>query len=186
MKTLMYGQQVTSLLTGLLLVTSFASGQKPTETAAWERFKYFEGSWKGTGAGEPGNSTVERRYEFVLGGKYLSVKNRSTYPPQEKNPKGEIHDDWGFISRDKSRRLFIYRQFNVEGFVNHYALDTLATDSMTTVFVTESIENIPPGWRGRETYKRVGPDEFIETFELAGPGKEFELYSRAQLKRLKE
>jgi hypothetical protein len=33
-------------------------------------------------------------------------------------------------------------------------------------FVMEAIKNIPPGWKARETYRIVGPDEFIEVFEL--------------------
>ena len=58
-------------------------------------------------------------------------------------------------------------------------------DSSSTrlVFTTESIENIPAGWRARETYVVHGPDEFEEIFELAESGKAFELYSRARLRR---
>jgi hypothetical protein len=48
---------------------------------------------------------------------------------------------------------------------------------------SEAIEN-PPGWRARETYAILGPDEFEEVFELAEPGKAFELYSRAHFKRV--
>jgi len=39
------------------------------------------------------------------------------------------------------------------------------------VFTSEAIENIPAGWRARETYVVTGPDEFEEVFELAEPGK---------------
>lgn len=53
------------------------------------------------------------------------------------------------------------------------------------VFTTEAIENIPAGWRARETYIVHGLDEFEEIFELAEAGKGFELYSRARLKRVK-
>jgi hypothetical protein len=53
------------------------------------------------------------------------------------------------------------------------------------VFTTESIENIPAGWRARETYIVHGPDEFEEVFDLAEAGKAFDLYSRARLKRVK-
>lgn len=55
----------------------------------------------------------------------------------------------------------------------------------TLVFVTEAIENIPPGFRARETYLLRGADELEEVFELAEPGKEFEVYSRTKLKRVK-
>jgi hypothetical protein len=42
------------------------------------------------------------------------------------------------------------------------------------------------GWRARETYKIISPDEFTETFELAGPGKDFEIYSEGRLTRKKK
>ncbi|HZY09883.1 MAG TPA: hypothetical protein VFF29_01910 [Bacteroidota bacterium] len=120
-----------------------AQGDKKRDT--WEPIKFFIGSWEGTGKGEPGVSKVEREYQFVLDGKYIFAKNKSKYEPQEKNPKGEAHEDWGIFSYDRSRRLFVLRQFHVEGFVNQYVLDTLNRDSTKLVFITESIENIPLG-----------------------------------------
>jgi hypothetical protein len=104
---------------------------------------------------------------------------------QEKNPKGEVHEDEGFISFDRTRQKLVLRQFHVEGFVNQYVEEA---DSAPTrlVFTTESIENIPAGWRARETYVVHGPDDFEEIFELAGSGKPFELYSRARLTRVRQ
>lgn len=90
------------------------------------------------------------------------------------------------FSRDRVRKLFVLRQFNLEGFVNQYILDTLHTDSTAIVFVTEAIENIAPGWRGKEAYKIINADEFVETFELAAPGKEFEVYAENRLKRIRK
>lgn len=49
--------------------------------------------------------------------------------------------------------------------VNVYVHDPTQTDKV--VFTTEAIENIPAGWRARETYIVHGTDEFEETFELA-------------------
>jgi len=46
-----------------------------------------------------------------------------------------------------------------------------------------SIENIPAGYRARETYKIIGPDEFVEVFEIAEPGKDSELYSEGHYTR---
>ena len=59
----------------------------------------------------------------------------------------------------------------------------ILTKPGTLIFVSEAIENIPSGFRARETYTLIGPDEFEEVFELAEPGKDFALYSRATLKR---
>jgi hypothetical protein len=75
------------------------------------------------------------------------------------------------------------RQFHVEGFVNQY-LEEPGSTATKLVFTTESIENIPAGWRARETYLVHGSDEFEEVFELAEPGKAFEEYSRARLQRI--
>ena len=172
------------LLLALLLFTAVRA-QAPQQPDVWEPLKYFAGSWEGTAKGQPGNGKVEREYQFVLNGKYLQAKNKSTYPPQEKNPKGEVHEDWGLFSYDRGRKQFVLRQFHVEGFVNQYALDRAASNDKTFVFITESIENIPAGWRARESYRILNNDEFIEIFELAGPGKEFEVYSENRFKRKK-
>ena len=37
----------------------------------------------------------------MLNGKYLNVEGRSVYDPQQKNPKGEVHEELGMISFDK-------------------------------------------------------------------------------------
>jgi hypothetical protein len=114
---------------------------------------------------------------------FLEVHDTSTYPAQERNPKGEVHDDVGYIGFDRARNAFVFRQFHAEGFVNTYVGGP--EGSARIVMTSETIENIPPGWRARETYVVAGPDEFEEMFELAGPGKDFELYTRTRLKRVK-
>jgi len=151
----------------------------------WTRFNYFIGVWQGAGQGKVGYSRVERNYEIVLNNKFLFVRNKSVYEPQEKNPNGEIHEDWGFISYDRTRETYIFRQFHIEGFVNHFILNELAEGDQAISFVTEVIENIPPGWKARETYRILGSDEFIEVFELAPPDKEFELYTENRFQRVR-
>ena len=140
------------------------------------------GTWTGTSEGKPGKGTLERSYQRVLGSRFIEVRNRNTYPPQASNPKGELHEDRGFLSFDSARKQILFRQFHVEGFVILYALQS-GSDPERMVFVSEAIENIPAGYRSRETYVFSGPDQFDETFEIAAPGKEFEVYSRARLTR---
>ena len=146
--------------------------------------RFFGGIWRGAQSGQPGDGTSERIYEFVLDDRFLQVKNTSTYPPQDRNKKGEIHHDMGLIGYDRARKKFVFRQFHREGFVNTYVQEENA-DAKKLVFTSESIENIAPGWRARETYLILNNDEFIERFELAEPGKDFSLYSEAHLKRVK-
>jgi hypothetical protein len=140
------------------------------------------GRWTGTSEGQPGKGEVERQDDRILGSKFIQVRNRSRYPPQEKNPKRETHEDIGFLSFDSARKRIVFRQFHVEGFVNQYLLDASSTPDRL-VWVSEAIENIPAGFRARESYMFSGPDQLEEIFEIAEPGKDFELYSRSRLTR---
>jgi hypothetical protein len=158
--------------------------QQPAQTPdTWAPIRVLIGRWEGTSQGQPGKGTVRREYRLVLGEQFIEVRNTSTYPPQEQNPKGEVHEDLGLFSYDRSRKAFVFRQFHVEGFTNTYVSQSI--DEKSLVFMTESIENIPAGWRARETYRVIGPDEVIERFELAEPGKDFTLYSETRLHRVR-
>lgn len=171
------------LVVTCLLSAGSGSAQTPPVPDPFERASVLIGRWEGTAEGQPGKGTVRREYTRALNGRFIRVHNRSEYPAQEKNPKGEIHEDEGFISLDRSRKKLVLRQFHVEGFVNQYVEDDGTTPSRL-VFTSEAIENIPAGWRARETYVVHGPDEIEEIFELADSGKPFEVYSRSRLKRL--
>ena len=181
----MHFVRLTSITALLLLLTTFLNGQNRPRANVWEPFKILVGKWEGSGSGQPGISKIQREYRLVLNDKFLHVQNRSTYDPQPKNPKGEIHEDWGLVSFDKSRKQFVLRQFHVESFVIQYVMTSTSSDGKTIVFTSESIENIPAGHRARETYKILGPDEFTEVFEIAEPGKDFEIYSEGHFKRKK-
>ena len=160
-----------------------AFGQSPKDPPAWKALQVLVGNWSGTGEGESGTSTVSRSYELILNNKFMLGKNRSEYKPQEKNPKGETHENWDMLSWDRTRGKCIFRQFHVESFVNQYVLDSVSSDLKFFRFVTEAIENIPSGWRARETYEFLDRNDFIETFELAEPGKDFTLYPRNHFRR---
>jgi len=146
----------------------------------WAPVRFLVGTWEGVINGQPGTGKSLREYRFALNNKYLEVRNKSIYLAQPKNPKGEVHEDWGMISYDRSRKKLVLRQFHVEGFVNQYAE---ASREGLLSFLSESIENIPPGFRARETYTITGPNSFVERFEIAEPGKEFELYCETRFTR---
>lgn len=155
------------------------------KTDPWEPVRFLLGKWEGESESQPGKGKSLREYGFVLNNRFIEVRNQSTYPPQEKNPKGEVHEDRGMISHDRTDRKLVFRQFHSEGFVNHYVLESVSEDGNTVVFVSAAIENIPAGFRARETYTRIGDNEFTERFEIAEPGKEFEQYSAAHFHRVK-
>jgi hypothetical protein len=173
------------LLIFSFLVPFLVVGQNPVKVDPWLPFQSFIGKWTGQGGGESGNGAYERSYQFIFGGKFIEVRNKSTYPPSASNAKGEVHEDLGYISYDRSLKKFRLRQFHIEGFVNEYVLDSISPDQKTMIFVTESIENISKGWKARETYRIPGENELEETFELAEPGKDYAVYSKVLLKRVK-
>lgn len=168
-----------------LILSNNTNAQPTKEDSIWRPFRYFVGNWRGKGGGQAGDGKYERSYRVVLSGKFLEARNTAVYPPTEKNPKGETHEDVGYISYDKLRHTFVLRQFHVEGFVNQFAMDSISQDGMRITFTSESIENIPAGWKARETYDILSEDWFRETFELAPSGKEFEVYTIVMLERVK-
>ena len=174
------------LFVGLLLCAgpvapAMAAGA--AESDEWLPVQLLVGEWSGSSSGAPGDGTVTRKYSFVLNHRFLQETNVSRYPPQEKNKSGEVHEHWGMLSYDKQRKLIVLRQFHIEGFVNTYRQVVPSPDPAKLVFESEAFENLSSGWKARETYEFVSNDEFIETFELAPPGKAFEVYSRTRLKR---
>jgi hypothetical protein len=149
----------------------------------WKAIRFLKGEWAGESEGEPGKGSVKRSYRFVLHDKFIHETSVSTYPAQPKNPKGEVHEHWSLFSHDRARRTLILRQFHQEGFVNQFALAPGGSGG-TLVFESEALENVPAGWRARETYEVVSLDEFVETFEIAPDSGPYEVYSRARFKRV--
>ena len=166
----------------LLLLGPAQPGPSPAPPDPWSPVRFMAGEWDGESEGEPGKGTVKRSYQFVLGDKFLHERNVSTYPAQPRNPRGEVHEHWSFLSYDKARRALVLRQFHQEGFVNQFVMAPAAPGG-AMVFESEALENVPAGWKARETYEVVSPDEFVETFELAMGDKPYAVYSRNRFKR---
>lgn len=173
-----------SVLFGLVLLGLQASAPQPTPPppSPWSRVQFLVGEWEGESEGEPGKGQVQRSYRFVLGDRFLYEQNVSTYPPQPRNEKGEVHEHWSFFSHDRARGVLVLRQFHQEGFVNQYAMQP-GTGGASVVFESEALENVPSGWKAREAYEVLSADEFTETFELSQGGGAWAVYSRARFKR---
>lgn len=180
---------ITALATILLVAGSIsvaATAQSPkgqSKEDAWGPVRFLVGKWKGSTEGKYGTAKIQITGKFILDGKYLFLRTKSVFKPQDKNPKGETHEDWAIISYDQARSKFVFRQFNAEGFVNRYVLEDISDKGSKLVFVTEAVENGPPGLRARSTYTRNGNDAFVEVFELAFPGKDFSTCVTSKLTR---
>jgi len=171
---------VLALAAGLWL--GLAPAVRGQDADPWKPLERLDGEWRGTAIGQAGTGEVTRRYAKVMGGRFIQETNTSIYPPQEKNKKGEVHEHSGMFSYDKQRKVLMLRQFHIEGFVNTYKHAPEGGGSKL-VFESEAFENFSASWKARETYEFDGDDRFVETFELAPPGKEFQVYSRTELRR---
>ncbi len=165
----------------MLGAAALSSQQQPDP---WTALRFLEGKWEGKASGEPGKGISTREYRFELNRRFLSSRNKSVYEPKSPGVKPEVHEDFGMFSYDRALKKIVLRQFHAEGFVNEYTLDSASADGKLLELATVRIENIPAGWRARESYRIISPDEFVETFSLAQPGKEFAVYSETHLKRL--
>jgi hypothetical protein len=148
----------------------------------WEPLQFLEGTWEG---GEPGVSKVTQVYQFVLDGNFLHMKTRSVFEPTEKNPKGEIHEDFGIFSYDQGRKTFVMRGFYVEGFVNTYVMDEISEDGKAFTFLTEHVENAPKGTKAKLVFKVLSDAEIEQSFHAAFPGGEFNCFFIHNLKKQK-
>ena len=159
----------------LASLAATASAAQPQVDGLAE-LRWLVGEWRGTGQGDPGTSGSERHIDSFLEGKYLRAKGRSVYPRQEKNPKGEIHEELDMWSYDRARSAIVLRQFDTLGFVCTYVQDKAASATDRWVFNAESLENVPKGWKARYTITRKADDEYHEVLELDPDGKGFQPY----------
>jgi hypothetical protein len=171
-------------LAALVPLLGLASRPQEKPQDVWRPFQFFIGKWEGTGEGKPGISRGKQEFSFVLGGQYLQVRNETIFKSQKGNPKGETHEDWGFFSYDRLREAYVIRQFHVEGFVNQYVCPGPSADGRTFAFLSEAIENLPPGFKAKLTYRILDEDRFEQTFDLAAPGQEMECYSKGVMTRV--
>jgi hypothetical protein len=173
---------------GVLVILGWAAmsagAQTPAQADPFAVLRVFVGEWRGATSGKPGTGTTTREFRFELKGHFLWQHDSSVYQTGNAAAPQLVHEDEGYFSYDSSQKKILWMQFHSEGLVNEYALETIGADGKSLEFVTTQIENLP-GFRAKKLYRIVSPDAIDETFWLAAPGKDFELYTVAHLHRIK-
>jgi hypothetical protein len=150
-----------------------AGPTEPTDAPdPWAALRMLVGDWKGAIDGKLGTGRGVRRYESIMGDRYLLWRHRSVRLPQEKSPEGDQHDELGVFSYDSERETIVLREFLSEGVV---VRSTCETDGMKVVCISEAVEN-GPGIRSRLVLEIRDRYQFTEIYEIAWPGKELEHY----------
>jgi hypothetical protein len=155
-----------------------------SQTDPWAPLRVFEGKWEGPTAGKPGKGSTSREFRFELNERFLSQRDRSVYQREDPAATPLVHEDFGFFSYDTYMKKVVWRQFHSEGLVNEYTLESVSADGKSLEFGTTKIENLP-GFRAKKIYRVLSADEIEETFLVAPPGKDFALYTKAHLTRVK-
>ena len=154
--------------------TPWASAQETTtdEADLWAPFRLLAGTWEGRIDGKLGTGRGVRRYEFALDDLYLVVRHASVRLPQEKSPAGDYHRELAVYSHDRERDVIVLRDFKIEGYVLVYACEV---EPKRFVCTTEHVES-GPGWKARLSVEVEDRYRMKETFELAPPGRDLEVY----------
>ncbi len=148
-------------------------GQETPRPEAWSSaLELLAGTWEGEIDGKLGVGKGMRRYEFVLGGRFLLSRHLSVRLPQAKSAKGDQHEEIGVFSYDTERKTIVYREFMVEGVV---VQSPCAVTGTKVVCTSESVES-GPGIRARLTLEIADRFRFTEKYELAFPGEELQPY----------
>jgi hypothetical protein len=167
------------LIFGIVAIGAAAQGDP------WASIRVFEGKWEGPITGKPGKQFSSREYRFLLNGKFLSQRDKSVFESKPGAEEPKVREDFGFFSYDTNLKKIVWRQFHSEGFVNEYILESVSADGKSFEFVTVRIENLAPGWRAKKSYRVLSADEMEETFSLAPPGKDFDVYTVGHFRRVK-
>jgi len=149
-----------------------------------ERFNNLIGQWEGSGKSfSSSKSVINSEFNWIMNNTFIEVKNRSEFEPTPQNPEGEIHEDYGIISFDKTRKVFVFRQFHVEGFINQYILNDSLSNEKTLIFESEHIENFVPGGTARYTVNFKNTTEIETLFDVGFPEKEMSCFGQNQLSK---
>jgi len=149
----------------------------------WGRLKMLEGSWEGAIDGKLGTGKAVRRYEFIMGGRFLLARHLSVRLPQENSREGDEHEELAVFSIDGDHGKVMLREFLSEGVV---VLSTCEFQGQTVVCVSESVES-GPGIRARLALVIEDRYRFQENYEIAwSEQQEMELYFTNKWTRVPE
>jgi hypothetical protein len=133
---------------------------------------FFTGKWEGRETGLSGIGKEFRTYRFILDSNYICRNNKSVFDPQDANPEGAAHEDWGILGHDSFVNKFKMRYFHSEGYINSYMLENISDNSTKNEFNSYNLENVPEGWKARITLEKIDEDTIEETFDRAQTGKD--------------
>ena len=103
------------------------------------------------------------------------------------NWQGTSEGQPGTGTLTREYRLVLRDRFIEETTAKALSINTFSSRQQNQACSSSSVKpsrTFQKGYRARETYTYINESEFEEVFEMAEPGKDFVLYSKARLKRI--
>lgn len=145
--------------------------------AGWDSLRFLQGDWIGEGGGQPGQASAGGfSFHPELDGKILVRRNRSEYPATKEHPAG-VHEDLMVVYPGAEGKPARAVYWDNEGHVIQY---TVSADGKSAVFLSEADA---AGMRYRLSYAATGASAVSIRFEVAPPGKAFQVYVEASARR---
>lgn len=176
-----------SITKAILFMLLWMPAVSSAQSSPFEKISFILGEWVVSGSGNGfGNekSSIESSFQLVMNGSYIKVRNESKFEPIIEKTEGETHIDEGFISYNKHRNTIVFRQFNIEGYINTYLLNDSLSSDKKLVFLTEDIENFVPGGSARWTINKISGDHIETIFDVSFPDREYTCFGTNQLTRM--
>ncbi len=95
---------------------------------------------------------------------------------------GEVHEDVGFLSRDKDRSSFVFKQFLTEAFVNTFDVSVEQGQRTTILFGARESESAG-GMRVQMQLTFLSETEYAMVLQLAAPGNNFSPCQRMRMRK---
>ncbi|HKE28344.1 MAG TPA: hypothetical protein VKB88_38610 [Bryobacteraceae bacterium] len=142
----------------------------------WGPLQFLVGKWVGEGSGDPGKGAGAFSLLPDLQGKILVRKSFAEYPAANGRPATR-HDDLMIVYREPGSGELRATYYDSEGHTIAYVVQAVEGG---VAFVSDGPRDQT---RYRLTYLAAGKDRAKLKFEIAPPGKDFNLYLDAAIRR---
>lgn len=162
-----------------VVISILLAGPAMAESDLWAPFRPLEGRWEGEGEDLDGTSRVRHTWEFVTRGAFLALHTDS-------RGEGTVHEDLGFLSRDRDAGRWMFRQFLSEGFVNTFEVVPGEDNGLPTFDFGFVAAESAGGMRVRMGLVFTSADAYTMTLDLAGADGEYASCQTVKMVRFPE
>lgn len=148
-------------------------------------FNFLIGEWKGTSHGVEGDGvckksvTVGSDSNLIVSHNDFSFENSKSYPPSDK------HEHKSVYSFNKEDSSLVVKVLNSEGHTTCFKEKKKSSGKDKKIFLSQKIENGPPGLKVRRTILKLSDDSYTETLEYKYPSRDYIVWRTTTWEKIK-